>query len=351
MKRENLVWTALFLVGGLLLVIRAGFTPQGMGKDYVRARTMEFVQVESSPELGEEPGSTRWIRVESDDALDHDLTAIGEDRRISWTRYEPVEARLYYEAEAENPEQTEYRLSVSRSIGIWVAAFFTLAIFSFLIRDNPFYRVAESVAVGVTAAYWMVVGWWNVIVPNLIGKLHPEMIRNWAMPGLEAEMEWPYVVPLVLGGMLLWRLSPKGGWIARWPMAFIIGVFCGLRLIGFLHADFLSQIRNSIQPLWAVGAGAEFMFWDSLRSLTLVGGVLASIVYFFFSIEHKGFVGRTARVGIWVLMITFGAAFGYTVMGRIALLAIRLEFLFDDWLWLIDPAGSRLPEAASLLGP
>jgi hypothetical protein len=29
-------------------------------------------------------------------------------------------------------------------------------------------------------------------------------------------------------------------------------------------------------------------------------------------------------------------------MGRIALLAIRLEFLFDDWLWLIDPLNRRL---------
>jgi hypothetical protein len=28
-------------------------------------------------------------------------------------------------------------------------------------------------------------------------------------------------------------------------------------------------------------------------------------------------------------------------MGRIALLAIRLEFLFDDWLWLIDPTDKR----------
>jgi hypothetical protein len=30
-------------------------------------------------------------------------------------------------------------------------------------------------------------------------------------------------------------------------------------------------------------------------------------------------------------------------MGRIALLASRLEFLFDDWLWLIDPLGKRPP--------
>ena len=60
------------------------------------------------------------------------------------------------------------------------------------------------------------------------------------------------------------------------------------------------------------------------------------------AVLHKGIVGKTAKVGIWVLMITFGAGFGYTVMGRIALLAIRLEFLFDDWLWLIDPTGQRL---------
>jgi hypothetical protein len=59
------------------------------------------------------------------------------------------------------------------------------------------------------------------------------------------------------------------------------------------------------------------------------------MIYFFFSIEHKGLVGKTARVGIWFLMITFGASFGYTVMGRIALLAQRLEFLFGDWLHFI----------------
>jgi hypothetical protein len=69
----------------------------------------------------------------------------------------------------------------------------------------------------------------------------------------------------------------------------------------------------------------------------LVVGVICCLVYFFFSVEHKGVVGGAARVGIWYLMITFGAAFGFTVMGRIALLAARVEFLFDDWLWLIDP--------------
>ena len=75
------------------------------------------------------------------------------------------------------------QLSVPRTIGLWCAAFFTLAIFSFLWGDNPFYKIAESVLVGVSAAYWMVVAFWDVIVPNLIGKIWPGVVQAWAMPG------------------------------------------------------------------------------------------------------------------------------------------------------------------------
>ncbi|MCA9290771.1 MAG: hypothetical protein KDA25_06560, partial [Phycisphaerales bacterium] len=214
-------------------------------------------------------------------------------------------------------------------------------------RDNPFYKTAEAIVVGVSAAYWMVVGFWDTIVPNLLGKLAPDTIQAMFLPGVSGETQWMYLVPLILGIMLLWRLAPVGGWISRWPMAFIIGVFCGIRLLGFLHGDFLSQIRNSIDSMYVLtpdpATGLDvFDPWQSLKNLTLLVGVLTCLVYFFFSIEHKGVVGKTARVGIWFLMITFGAAFGYTVMGRIALLSIRLEFLFDDWLWLIDPLSHRV---------
>ena len=49
--------------------------------------------------------------------------------------------------------------------------------------------------------------------------------------------------------MLLCRLLPRGGWIARWPLAFIVGTYAGIRLISYLDADFVSQIRNTIVPL------------------------------------------------------------------------------------------------------
>jgi len=37
-------------------------------------------------------------------------------------------------------------------------------------------------------------------------------------------------------------------------------------------------------------------------------------------------------VGIWFLMISFGASFGYTIMARLSLLIGRIRFLLDDWL-------------------
>ena len=288
MKRETLIWTLLLVAGGLFLAARTVTT--GMGRAYVKL----------------DEGA--WVAAEYNDAL------IGT-------------------AEVSGP----------RTAGVWVAALFTLCIFSFLYRDNPFYKFAESVVVGVSAGYWMVVGFWDVVVPNLLGKLVPEVIQGWATPGVSPVREdywFTYLVPLILGIMLVWRLAPKGAWIAVWPLAFIIGTTAGIRLVGFIQADFPSQIRNSILPLMVMKDGA-FDFWDSLRHVVLVAGILCCLVYFFFSIEHTGVVGGISKVGIWFLMITFGAAFGYTVMGRIALLAQRVEFLLDDWLWIIDPVGSR----------
>ena len=303
MKRETMIWTLVMVLGAVGLIGRSVFTADGMGREYVQA------------------------------------VVDGQQTQFETATYGEFQA-----AEAANPNQTDFLFSMPRTIGLWMAAFFTLAIFSFLYRDNPFYRIAEAVVVGVSAGYWMVVGFWEVLVPNLFGKIAPGIIQAWAMPGLtgpDAERDLWYLVPLILGGMLLWRLAPRGAWISRWPLAFIIGTTAGLRMIAFMHGDFLAQINNSIVPLVVMNQGG-FSLTASLTNLISIVGLLCCLAYFFFSFEHKGAVGYAAQVGIWVLMITFGAAFGYTVMGRIALLAIRLEFLLDDWLWLIDPIGRRI---------
>ncbi|TWT60404.1 hypothetical protein [Rubinisphaera italica] len=226
------------------------------------------------------------------------------------------------------------QVSYDRTAGLWIAAVFTLCIFSFMYRDNPFYKVAESTVVGVSAAYYMVVGLWTTLVPNLFAKLMPGLIQQWAMPGLSPELEATgiyYIVPLILGIMLLMRLVPSMSWISLWPLAFIIGTTAGLRMIAYLEADFLSQIENSFIPL-IVFTDSGIDYWQSFQNTFMIVSILSCLVYFFFSIEHKGAVAGVSKFGIWILMMTFGAMFGMTVMGRIALLAIRLEFLFREWM-------------------
>jgi hypothetical protein len=226
-----------------------------------------------------------------------------------------------------------------------LAAFLTLAIFSFLYRDNPYYKFAEHLFVGVSAAYWMCVGFWSTFVGNFIPRVSSTLSSFFEVPFKEHDPF--YLLPLILGIMLLMRLSSKAGWISRWPLAFIVGTTAGLNLIRYLRSDFISQVSNTFVPLlvdWR-GIGPFFselslsnsgQFAHCLTNWIVFVGVFCGLIYFFFSKEHKGFFGIASRFGVWVLMVTFGASFGYTVMGRVSLLVGRLTFLLRDWLSLIN---------------
>jgi hypothetical protein len=310
MKREQIIWTIVFVLGGVGLFYNAVLRPGGMAKQYVIAEPVSS----GHPQAGEK-----------------------------YVASTPLE----HQADPQN-----VRFSLSRTVGVWFAAFLTLCIFSFLYRDNPFYKFAESVFVGVSAAAIMVAAFWEQIVPNVLGEIVPNLMKISLYPAVEIDPNtkwkfWTRLAALGLGVMLLWRLMPKGQWIARWPLAIIIGSMAGARMVVFIQTDLMGVVGSTIVPVVAIDPATGFDFWQSLRQSGIVLGVLVCLFYFFFSIEHKGAAGRIAMLGIWVLMITFGASFALTVMGRIALLSERFQFLFDDWLWIIDPTHARSP--ASML--
>ncbi len=215
-------------------------------------------------------------------------------------------------------------------------AFLTLSILSFLYKDNPFYKFAEHLFVGVSAAYWMSIGFWTTLIPNLIGRLHPPLVKPFLPQVADADPVYWYVIPAILGIILLLRLSSKVGWISRWALAFIVGTTAGLNFVRYLRSDFLGQIYNTILPLAVRAPDGAFNSIESISAVVTFLGVFCGIVYFYFSKEHKGAFGVASRVGIYVLMITFGAGFGYTVMARISLLVGRMRFLFGDWLGMIS---------------
>ncbi|MCP4706952.1 MAG: hypothetical protein GY865_20315 [candidate division Zixibacteria bacterium] len=210
-------------------------------------------------------------------------------------------------------------------IGIWLGAFLTLGIISFLYGDNPWYKLSEAIFVGASAGYWFITLFWD----NIYGKFYVGVTEN---------HEYMLLVGGVLGFLMLMRLISKIGWISRWPLAFVVGAIAGFYLINYFSSNVMRQVESTILPLFATGYGNDIFsasFGEVISNIVIAGGTFTGLVYFFFSKEHKGVFGGTAKVGIWVIMITFGASFGYTVMSRMSLLIGRMDFIFGDWLGLI----------------
>ena len=205
-------------------------------------------------------------------------------------------------------------------------AFFTLAIFSFLYKDNPFYKFAEHLVVGVSAGYFVIILWHNALVPLLFQRLSD---GDWYFLWINSSKPW-YWVPAILGAMMWTRFSRNYSWVSRWPIGLYIGIVAGLAIP-------LEMANRVNKQLYATMAGIIDWgnFWghgylditSGYSQVIIFAGTIAGLFYFFFSKAHTGTFGRIAKFGIWILMIGFGASFGYTVMGRISLFINRIQEL------------------------
>jgi len=213
-------------------------------------------------------------------------------------------------------------------VGVWIGAILTLGIFSFLYKDNPFYKFSEALFVGVSAGYWFVVTFWQYFLPKLIDNL----ALAYTVLAVEGRIDyhWVYILGGGLGILMLLRLFPSVGWLSRWSLAFIVGTTAGLQFTRYLESNGIIQVKGTILPL-IVGGDLN----ATIGNIVIVVGTFCGLIYFFFSKEHRGAFGGAARIGIWFLMITFGALFGYTVMSRMSLLIGRMDYLFSNWLHLI----------------
>ena len=208
-------------------------------------------------------------------------------------------------------------LPMSSDPWIWIGAILTLMIFSFLYRDNPFYKFGEHLFVGVANGYYIVYYWHNALKPNLFEPL--------------SAGQFVYIVPLLLGLMYFTRFIPRISWLVRIPIGFTIGWGAGLSIPALFQADVLRQLEGTVVTPTTFSDLAS-----GIWAVIILVGVVCTLVYFFFSREQKGLLGSASRLGIIFIMIGFGASFGYTVMARVSLLIGRIQFLLGPWLGLID---------------
>jgi hypothetical protein len=211
---------------------------------------------------------------------------------------------------------------------IWLGALATLAFYSVLYRENPAYRFAEHIFLGLATGYGLYVVWRDVLFPM------------WYKP-LFREGYWLWSLALVAGGMYYTIYSKRLAWMSRLVMTTMMGLVAGLAFRKF-YGQYIPQIGASFKPLVVVvpgpagGVDLPATLFHSFTNVLFLVCLVSVLAYFFFSFEQRSpVIRRTAHAGRWLMMIAFGAMFGATVMARLSLFIGRLDFLFREWIPLI----------------
>ena len=193
-------------------------------------------------------------------------------------------------------------------IGLIVGLVLTLFIYSYILGDNPLYRLAVHILVGVSAAYAAVVVTRQVVLPVLERvRQDPTNIANvWLIP----------VLILIL-------LFATKRWTGNGTVAFLMAIGAAVALVGAVQGTLLPQITAVPRTPLFPGHG-------------LVTAVLTICTLLTFQFTRQ-INGREARwqaifnnIGRAVLTITFGVLFAMALNTSLLLLADRLNYLLRD---------------------
>ena len=193
---------------------------------------------------------------------------------------------------------------------VLVAFLLTLAIYSYLLGDNPLYRLALHVLIGISAAYAAVVAVQLVLLPPSMAFIEDPT----------GQITW--VVPLALAILLLLKLVPRLAWLGNSAMAMMVGIGAAVALTGAIGGTLWPQV-------FAVGSSSPI--------LALVAALLTICTVLSFQFSTLNQDGTPIRwlmpvrgIGRVVITITFGALFATALTASIALLAERLAFFANS---------------------
>lgn len=220
---------------------------------------------------------------------------------------------------------------------IFIAGISTLAIFSFLYRENPLYRFFEHFYIGIATGLGIVLGFKNFLWPNILVPLLGLDIITFPDGTRSAEYNpWLllYGMALFFGLFYYFSYSRRYGWLSKLVIGFSLGIGGGLAFKSFF-SEWIPQIQSSFKPLVVLTCSEGACAVDyrqTFENWVFVFAFISVMYYFFFSFKRTTRVGAgVAQTGRLLLMVCFGAFFGSTVMARMALLVERVNFLLTDW--------------------
>jgi hypothetical protein len=194
-------------------------------------------------------------------------------------------------------------------MGMWIGAFFTISVFSFLFGDNVLYKAVEHVIIGGAAALGLYFSVKQVLLP----KWWIPMIKGFAG---EEGGNWLLVFALIPGAMWYFTYSRRYRWMSKIIAGAFMGMGAGISL-GAMISLVIPLVVGTFKPL------------SNPLNLIYVSVTCVVLSYFVFTFgEGKGRVGKGSRYMARIfMMIGFGALFGNTVATRLSWLIDRIAFL------------------------
>ncbi len=195
----------------------------------------------------------------------------------------------------------------------------TLMIFSYLIGDNPLFRIAVYLFIGVSSGYAATVIVYYVLLPNL-GKLQTDDMNQLLLG----------VIPLILGVSLLAKLSPRISWIGNFAMAMLVGVGAAAAVGGALLGTLIPQAQAAVDAFdLRSSANPALKFVEAV--VMLVGTVLTLAAFHFGAKrapdgapKRNPLLDWTARFGRLFIAITFGVLFAGVYLAALTAMIERL---------------------------
>jgi hypothetical protein len=220
-------------------------------------------------------------------------------------------------------------ISMDLLVGL-VSFFLTILIFSYLIGDNPLFRIAIYIFTGVSAGYIAAVAWWQVILPKLV-------IPLLSAPTLQEKLF--LLVPMLGAVLILMKLAPRLAGLARPVMAFLVGVGAAVTIAGALSGTLIPQVTGAINAFdrnAALARGSN-VFDVTLNGGIILAGTVLTLIYFHFgararadgSMHRFGVIELLAWVGRIFIAITLGAVFAGVYAAALTALIERISSLIN----------------------
>ena len=209
-----------------------------------------------------------------------------------------------------------------------VSFLLTVMVLSYLIGDNALFRFAVHIFVGVSAGYIAVVALVEVILPYLLTPLA-------TAPLLERGL---LLVPLVLGALLMMKISPRLSWLGGPAVGYLVGAGAAVVVSGAVLGTIFPQVSAAAEPFDWIGLGQRGA--DPVQSLfngvVMLVGTITTLAYFHFgarrkedgSVKRSGWIEAVAWVGKLFIALTLGVLFAGVYAAALSALVERLHSLF-----------------------